>query len=192
MADIYFDIPVEIKNPLEQRVADAFQIYDHRSVNMIDARDVGAVLRSLGCVPTEAEIQDVVKKTEFEKHPGDVHLSNFMPVVKSLLHEHKMKPSPCEDLLAAFKLLDPKNKGFIDKATFVKILTEVGEPMTDDELKAFMKSAVNPIDGCIHYETYIKQLIHEPEDSIYALADEFAKLGPRASFVKMTLNQPKN
>lgn len=114
-----------------------------------------------------------------------------MPVVKSLLYEHKMKPSPCEDLLAAFKILDPKNKGFIDKATFVKILTEVGEPMTDDELETFMKSAVNPLDGCIHYETYIKQLVHEPENSIYDLADEFAKLGPRASFAKTTLNQPK-
>lgn len=179
--EIYFDIPVEITNPLEQRIAVAFLIYDHRAVNMIDSKDVGAVLRSLGCVPTEAEICEVVKKTEFYDHPGDVHLSNFLPHVKELLFAHKMKPSHCNDLLEAFKMLDPKNKGFIDEASFSKLMTDVGEPMTEEELNALLKSAVDPSDSSIHYEAYIKTLVHDPEDSIYKLADSCAQLARRAT-----------
>lgn len=75
MDKIYFDIPVELKNPLEEKIAEAFQVYDHNNVNMIDGRDVGAVLRSLGCVPSENEIEAIVKATEF---PGPSRSRSFI------------------------------------------------------------------------------------------------------------------
>lgn len=183
--DNYFDIPVKINNPLEQRIFEAFCVYDHNAVNMVDGRDIGAVVRSLGCIPTEAEVQEIIRQTEFHNHPGEVHLSYFMPHLKGLLAAHKMKPSNPEDLFDAFKFLDLKNKGFIEKETFRNLLTEFGESMSKEELSDMMKSAVDPTDDRIYYENYINQLIYNPEDSIYDLADEFATLGPRASQIKL-------
>lgn len=171
--EIYFDIPVKITNPLEKRIFEAFKIYDHDNHNMVDAREVGSILRSLGCVPTESEIKEIVQQTQFANHAGDIHLSNFMLHLKMLLVLEKMKPSPAESLLKAFNVFDPKNKGYISKDDFVEIMTGVGEELTEDELEKMLKSAVNPFDNNVHYEVYINKLIHEPKDSIYKLAKKY-------------------
>ena len=181
MSENYFDIPFEITNPLEKKIAEVFLVYDHNAVNMIDKFDVGAVLRSLGCVPTEQDIADIVAKTEFPSHPGNIHITKFIPYLKGLLLNRRMKPSPPEEILEAFKVLDPQNKRFIEKETFHKMMTEYGDAMTDDELITLMKSAVNPSDNRVYYENYIYQLIHEPEDSIYSVAEKLAASETRAS-----------
>lgn len=158
--EVYFDIPVNISDPLEQRIYDAFTVYDHRYVNMVDAIDVGNILRFLGCVPSEEDVKEIVKETEFSDHPGDVHLSNFMPYVKQLLLEDKLKSAPPEDLLKAFQVMDSKNKGFIPKEDFAQFMKEYGEEMDEGEFERMMKSAVNPADNNVYYETYINQLVH--------------------------------
>jgi Ca2+-binding EF-hand superfamily protein len=171
--EVYFDIPVVISDPFEKTIFKAFTIYDHNNVNMVDAKDVGAILRSLGCVPSENDVRDMIEQTEFPSHPGDVHLSNFMPYLKKQLVQKKMKPSPAEDLLKAFKVFDPKNKGFISKEIFLEMLTDYGDEMSDDEVKQMAKSAVDPSDDKVYYEIYIRQLMHEPKKSIYKLAAKY-------------------
>lgn len=171
--EVYFDIPVEIADPLEKRIADAFMIYDHNNVNMVDARDVPTIIRFLGCVPTEDEIKDIIKHTEFPTHPGDVHLSNFMPYIKRLLTLERMQPSSAEEILEAFKAFDTQKRGYISKENFIKIMTEKGEEITENELKIMLTAAMDPVENKIFYEVYINQLFHDPQDSIYDLAKKF-------------------
>lgn len=164
-----------------------FFAYDHNAVNMIDKFDVGAVLRSLGCVPTEKDIEEIVEKAEFFNHPGDIHITNFMLHLKKMLFQRKMEPSPPEEIQEAFKVFDPQNKGFIEKDIFCRMMSHFGEAMTDNELTNMMRSAVDPSDNRIYYESYISQLIHEPEDSIYKLAEKYARPDTRASQMKFNL-----
>lgn len=178
--EVYFDIPVEITDPFEQRIFEAFTIYDHNNVNMVEAEDIAAIVRSLGCVPSQQEIQEIIQQTEFPSHPGDVHLSNFMPHLKKLLVQKKMKPSSAEQLLKAFKTFDSTNKGFISKENFFEAMTgDEGEQMTADEIEKMMISAVDPSDNSVYYENFIRQLVHEPKDSIYKLAKKYGM--PRRS-----------
>lgn len=175
MASNYDHSPVEVNTPLEKRIFDVFTVYDNSGVNMIDGDDVGTVLRVLGCVPTDDDIRDFVKKTELADSPGEIHFSRFVPHLKTLLLERKMSPSSPEALLDAFNNFDPKGKGFIEKEEFLKFMSEFGDRMTVKETKSMMKSAVE--DNKIQYEVYMNQLVYEPEDSIYKLAaDEFAAL----------------
>lgn len=167
---IYFDIPVNVSSALEHKIAEVFATFDHNSVNVVEARDAGSILRFLGCAPSEEEIEELVKETEFPDHPGNIHLSRFIKVLKKRMANQKMKPAQPEALHEAFKLFDPNNKGFIAKDDFVKIMTEHGEPMSKEELALMMKSAVNPNDGRVHYESYLNQLAYEPEDSNFRLA----------------------
>lgn len=80
---------VQISNELEKRISDAFCIFDHLGDKSIDVREVGTVLRFLGCVPTEQEINEIITATEAEDSSGEVHLTKFLPHVTQLLSEHK-------------------------------------------------------------------------------------------------------
>lgn len=74
---------------MEKKIADAFLIFDHQGNKTVDVREVGTILRYLGCVPSENEINEIVSMTESEDSNGTVHLSRFLPLVSQLLAEHK-------------------------------------------------------------------------------------------------------
>lgn len=43
----------------ECRAAAAFQVFDHEGTNTVDVRELGAIIRSLGLCPTEAELNSM-------------------------------------------------------------------------------------------------------------------------------------
>ena len=165
--DIYFNIPFEIKNSLQERIAQEFSAYDRNGTNVLVQDDVGSILRALGCVPLETDIREIVEETEFIDHRGEIHISKFVKFVEKMIADQKMKPVGPEILLEAFKLLDPENDCFIEKEKFYKLIKEHGEEMKEVELESMMRSAVDPLDGKIHYERYLRQLIYDPDDSVY-------------------------
>lgn len=80
---------MSITTDLEKKIADAFVIFDHQGNKTVDVREIGTILRYLGCVPSENEINEIISATEFEDSNGTIHLSRFLPHVTQLLAEHK-------------------------------------------------------------------------------------------------------
>ncbi|XP_037946573.1 dynein regulatory complex protein 8 [Teleopsis dalmanni] len=161
-----------ITNDLEKRISDAFCVFDHHGDKSIDVREAGTVLRFLGCVPTEQEINEVILATESEDNKGEISLSKFLPYVSQYLMEHKWEPAQPDELFEAFRTIDEEHKGVITKEYLTKLMMEEGEPFTQEEIDEMMAVAVDPLTGDIPYEFYINQLlVNNKSDSIYKLAD---------------------
>ncbi|XP_048525401.1 dynein regulatory complex protein 8 isoform X3 [Dendroctonus ponderosae] len=173
------EIPVPINNDLERRIADAFEVFDHAGNKTVDVREIGTIIRGLGCCPTEAEVQEITVGVEDPETPGSVHLSKFLPYVSQLITEHRVsrffryEPASPETLLEAFRTLDPEQHGFLNKEYISTLMTQDGEPFNQDELDEMLEIAIDPQTQTIPYEYYINQLMHEPagEAYIYNLAD---------------------
>ncbi|CAO1437495.1 unnamed protein product [Diamesa hyperborea] len=182
----FFEIPVEIRTDFDRKIAQAFLIFDHNNVKMVDSRDIGAILRFIGCVPSEKDVASIIKATEIPECPGTVHLSKFLPYIKELIFDHKMKPLSAENLLSAFKILDPLNKGFITKENFINLMTEDDSELTPEELNKMLKSAVDTETNTVPYEVYINQLMFEPKDCIYKMGEQVdRRLERRTSKMKL-------
>lgn len=96
MVQTFFNyLIVPINNDLERRIADTFEIFDHAGNKTIDVREVGTVVRALGCCPTEAEVQEILVAIEDPATPGSVHLAKFLPYVAQLITEHKYVNPAC-------------------------------------------------------------------------------------------------
>jgi Ca2+-binding EF-hand superfamily protein len=113
----------------------------------------------LGLVPSEQEVSEVIAETEFEDSNGTVHLSKFLPYVHQLFIERKMEPVPIEKLLEAFQVLDPDGKGFVTKDFMSRIMSEEGEPFSQEELEEMFSCAVDGSSNLIPYEYYLNQLM---------------------------------
>ncbi|CAG9761703.1 unnamed protein product [Ceutorhynchus assimilis] len=174
------DIPVPINNDLERRIADAFEVFDHAGNKNVDIREIGTIIRGLGCCPTEAEIQEIIVGVENPETPGSVHLSKFLPYVSQLITEHKYEPASPETLLEAFRTLDPEQHGFLTKDYISTLMTQDGEPFNQDELDEMLEIAIDPHTHTIPYEYYINQLMYEPEGekNVYNLADRVEREKP--------------
>jgi len=64
-------------------------------------------------------------------------------MLKILMSDEKeYEPDDPKTLIAAFKILDPENKGFIDVETMKNLLTTKAIPFHPEELEDFLKFAV--------------------------------------------------
>ncbi|EDW72570.2 uncharacterized protein Dwil_GK20977 [Drosophila willistoni] len=160
---------VTLNNELEKLISEAFCIFDMHGDKFMDTRNVGNVLRFLGCVPTEEEIEEIIQATESTEHVGETYLPKFMAHVSQLLMEKKMQPASPKKILDAFKVLDPENHKYLAKPYFEKLMREEGEPFSEEELQEMWPVAIDPITGNIPYYFYINQLKHK--SPIYEIAE---------------------
>ncbi|NWV68021.1 DRC8 protein, partial [Malurus elegans] len=87
-------------------------------------REIGCIIRSLGCFPNEAEVQELLDQIEVEDPSGFVHLDKFLPVMTKVLLDERFQPIPEDVLLHAFEALDENKCGYITKEDLVRHLTE--------------------------------------------------------------------
>ncbi|KAK9511009.1 hypothetical protein O3M35_005664 [Rhynocoris fuscipes] len=86
----------EVTTDLEKKITECFEIFDHAANKTVDVREIGTIIRSLGCIPTEAEIQEIIVNVEDQENAGTVPLQNFLPHVDGLIKQFKYE---CDQLL---------------------------------------------------------------------------------------------
>ncbi|KAL2714234.1 dynein regulatory complex protein 8-like isoform X1 [Vespula squamosa] len=164
---------IEETTLLEKRLCEAFDVFDNARNNEVDVRDLGTIIRALGCVVTEAELQEIQVQVE-DVIKNCVPLNKYVEYMYKAISERKFKPAEPEELLKAFQLLDPDNRGYIMKDDLEKTLMEIGEPFTKDEVAEMMAVACDPVTKKVHYEYYINLLIAKiPKNiNVYSIVDQ--------------------
>lgn len=149
---------------LTQKVTDAFNIFDHESNKTVDVREIGTIVRSLGCCPTEAELHDLLAEMEEEEPTGFIKFEKFFPEMTKILMQRKFKPATSDKLVRAFEVLDEEGQGFLTPELLTKYMTKMGEPFTDDEMDEFLTAALDPEQEVILYKDYASVMVPELED----------------------------
>ena len=72
-----------------------------------------------------------------------------------IILQQKFLPAAHEDLLAAFRTLDPENSGHIEKDVVTQLFTEEGEAFSQEEMTEFCNAALDPITKSIHYREFV-------------------------------------
>uniref|UniRef100_A0A8C8A6B9 EF-hand calcium binding domain 2 n=1 Tax=Otus sunia TaxID=257818 RepID=A0A8C8A6B9_9STRI len=121
--------------------------------------EIGSIVRSLGCFPTEAELHELLAEVEEEEPTGYINLEKFLPVMTKVLLHRSYQPIPEDVLLHAFEALDENKCGYITKEELVKYLTEEGEPFTQEEMEDMLSTALDPETNTVHYRDYISMLV---------------------------------
>ncbi|NXH92352.1 DRC8 protein, partial [Edolisoma coerulescens] len=111
---------------IEKKIIEAFEVFDRESNKTVDVREIGCIIRSLGCFPNETEVQELLEQVnmEVEELGGFIHLEQFLPVMTKVLLERRFWPIPEDVILHAFEALDENKCGYITKEDLVKHLTE--------------------------------------------------------------------
>ncbi|XP_032770729.1 dynein regulatory complex protein 8 isoform X1 [Rattus rattus] len=144
---------------LNKKIKEAFEVFDHESNNTVDVREIGTIIRSLGCSPTEGELHDFIAEVEEEEPTGYIRLEKFIPVMTRVLLEKRYRPIAEDVLLRAFEVLDPTKRGFLTKDELVKYMTEEGEPFSQEEMEEMLSAAIDPESNTINYRDYITVMV---------------------------------
>ncbi|XP_008266387.1 dynein regulatory complex protein 8 isoform X1 [Oryctolagus cuniculus] len=144
---------------LQKKIKEAFEVFDRESNNTVDVREIGTIVRSLGCCPSEGELHDLIAEVEEEEPTGYIRYEKFLPVMTKVLLEKRYRPIPEDVLLRAFEALDPAKRGFLTKEELIKYMTEEGEPFSQEEMEEMLAATIDPETNAIHYKDYITTMM---------------------------------
>ncbi|XP_027871410.1 dynein regulatory complex protein 8 [Xiphophorus couchianus] len=142
---------------IHRKITAAFEPFDYESKNTVDVREIGTIMYSLDCFPTQADIREFIAEVE-ENSSGTVHLDRFMPAMTKVLLENKFPPIPRSKIFQAFKVLDKEQRGFVEPEELTKFMMEEGEPFTQEEMDEMLTAHTNRKENVIYYDKLINKL----------------------------------
>ncbi|XP_012695433.1 dynein regulatory complex protein 8 [Clupea harengus] len=147
-----------ILSVVHKKIGDAFDVFDHEFNKTVDVREIGTIIRSLGCFPSEAELHDIIAEVEEEEPMGYIRFEKFLPAMTMVLMERKFGPIPEDLLLQAFEVLDQQKKGHLDPEELTKYMTQEGEPFTQEEMEEMLSAALDPDKNVIFYKDFVSAM----------------------------------
>ncbi|CAL8086644.1 unnamed protein product [Calicophoron daubneyi] len=160
------DHPQVHNSELEAKLFDAFDLFDHERNKTIDFRELGTVIRSIGGVPTEAELMQLVRELENDPPNGYINFEKFLPAMLEAFEQNRFRGASEQELIKAFSILDADHKGYLSVEEIEAHMTTEGEPFSTDEMEEMLASATDVTRGKVIYREYVVLLTTYDEESL--------------------------
>ncbi|CAG5128992.1 unnamed protein product, partial [Candidula unifasciata] len=142
-----------------REITDAFRQYDKNEDGSISCEELGCVLRSFGQNPTQAELKELIKEMDPNKN-GRIEFKEFVDGMSR--RGIKSQEQEEDELLAAFRVFDRDDNGYITAPELRHVMTSCGEPMTDDEVDKMIEEADVDEDGRVNYQEFVRMMASRP------------------------------
>ncbi|XP_039265674.1 centrin-3-like [Styela clava] len=140
----------EISEEQKQEIKEAFELFDTDKDKFIDYHELKVAMRALGFEVKKADVLKILRENDREE-TGKISFDDYNDVMTDLILER----DPQEELTKAFKLFDDDDSGKISLRNLRRVARELGENMTDDELRAMIDEFDTDGDGEINLEDFI-------------------------------------
>ncbi|XP_077966380.1 myosin regulatory light chain, smooth muscle isoform X2 [Styela clava] len=138
-----------------QEFKEAFTMIDANRDGFIDQEDLKDTYASLGAVKKEKDLEAMLNDA-----PGQLNFTVFL----SMMGEKIKGTDPEETILQAFKVLDPDNKGVINKDYLADMMMTSADRFSRDEVQQMYN--ISPIDaaGMLDYKSLCYIVTHGQEE----------------------------
>nr|XP_023698660.1 centrin-3 isoform X2 [Paramormyrops kingsleyae] len=132
----------ELTEEQKQEIKEAFELFDTDKDKEIDYHELKVAMRALGFDVKKSDVLKILKDYDREGS-GKITFDDFNEVVA----EKMLERDPQEEILKAFKLFDDDDSGKISLRNLRRVARELGENISDEELRAMIDEFDTDGDG---------------------------------------------
>ena len=133
---------------------ESFEMFDRDKNGLINAKELGNILRSLGHEPTEADLTGLIEEHDSDRD-GKIEFNEFLQIILKYAKDTDIE----DELIEAFKVFDKEGNGLIPSSEFKHIMLTLGERLSDDDVEEMIKEADYRGEGFINYKEFVKILL---------------------------------
>ncbi|EDW74546.1 uncharacterized protein Dwil_GK19414 [Drosophila willistoni] len=131
-------------------ITEAFRILQKDSEGSVTTRELATVMRSLGCHPSEGELQSMINEVDYDGN-GSIEIEEFTAMIL-----RKLRATNNEDeLREAFRIYDRDNNGFIHPGELKYVLTALGVKISDEEVDEMIREYDYDHDGQMNFDDFV-------------------------------------
>ncbi|KER26178.1 hypothetical protein T265_06530 [Opisthorchis viverrini] len=112
---------------------------------------IQVALRALGFELKKSEVLQILEEYNIKEDGGGLSFEDFNEIVTDMILDR----DPTTEIIRAFKLFDDDDSGRITYRNLKKVAKELGENLTDQELRAMIEEFDRDGDGAINLEEFI-------------------------------------
>lgn len=140
----------ELSEEHKQEIREAFDLFDTDKDNAIDYHELKVAMRALGFDVKKSDVLKILKDYDREAS-GKISFEDFQEVMTDWMLDR----DPQEEIFKSFRLFDDDQTGKISLRNLRRVARELGENMTDEELRAMIDEFDKDGDGEINEEEFI-------------------------------------
>lgn len=132
-------------------IKEAFDLFDLEKTGSIDYHELKLTLKAFGFKITKQDLQELLDKYD-KDNKNRIGFEDFIELITDKFSER----DPKEEILLAFDLFDTEKRGKINIKNLKKAVKEIGENLSDAELKAIIEEFDEDQDGEISKSDFLK------------------------------------
>nr|ACO10678.1 Caltractin [Caligus rogercresseyi] len=140
---------IELSDEQKKDIKEAFDLFDSQGSGKMNAKDLKVAMRALGFEPLKDELKKILGNIDEEE--GLISFDCFLQIMTSKMSEKDTR----DDIAKAFKLFDEDSSGKITFKNLKATSSELGENMTEEELKEMIQEADKDGDGAVGEEEFL-------------------------------------
>ncbi|CAH8466903.1 unnamed protein product [Schistosoma intercalatum] len=133
----------------KQEIVEAFDLFDTDKDQQISYYEFKVALRALGFELKKQEVLKTLEDYNIKEDSGKLRFEDFNEIVTDMILDR----DPVTEMVRAFKLFDEDDSGKITYRNLKKISKELGENLSDQELRAMIEEFDQDGDGALYYTT---------------------------------------
>jgi len=150
-----------VHQDLLEELKEAFTLFDTDGRGCLDAREFRSATRALGF---ELKKEQIVKMMD-DIGKDRTETLNFEEFVAVMSQRMQSKGSR-EDIMRIFTLFDDENQGQISFRNLKRVAMEIGENVSDDDLRDMIAEADRDGDGALNFEEFYRVMKRRNADPL--------------------------
>ena len=128
-----------------EEVREAFNLFDTDGSGSIEVKELKAAMRALGFQIKKAEIRKMVADVDKDEN-GSIEFDEFVDMMTSRMANRDSR----EEVMKVFQLFADEGSDYITFRNLKRVVTELNEGLSDDEMMEMIDEADRNNDGKIH------------------------------------------
>jgi len=146
-----------------EELREAFRLFDKDNDGCITSKEIQTVMHGLRLESSDQEITDMINNVDVDGN-GSVDFNEFLAMMarsNCRRVESPQRKTEEEELRQAFRIFDIDGNGFVDGNELKITMFNLGENLSDKDIKQMLKLADKNKDGKIDYEEFIHMMYHK-------------------------------
>lgn len=140
---------------------DAFEIFDTTQKGSLDARELKSAIRALGFDVKKEEVRKMM--ADIGRDPAStIDFGEFLEVMEERMQQKGTR----EEVMRIFELFDEDQQGKITFKNLKRISQEIGESISDEELRSMIEEADRDGDGALNFEEFYRIMKRRGNDPL--------------------------
>ncbi|KAH8356982.1 caltractin [Drosophila serrata] len=141
----------ELSETQKSDIKEAFDLFDNECSGYIEVKELKVAIRALGFEPKKEEIKRMIAEID-KDGSGRIAFNDFLHLMTTKMAEKDTK----EEILKAFRLFDDDETGKISFKNLKRVARELGETLSDEELREMIDEADLDNDGEVNQEEFLR------------------------------------